>query len=388
MDFQLTEEQKAIQNMIQDMLTNECPPEYIEEMEAKEEFPQKIWDLLADSELLGACLPEEFGGSDQDVITMSVIIEELAKHWPDLAFAYVTNVSLGGKTLYYFGNEAQKKNYIPKFVKGELKFALALTEPGGGTDVLGAMRTRAKAVDNGDKYIINGQKMFITCADIADYIFVLARTNVYENKTSKGITTFMVDRNTAGVSVRPVKKLGLNSIHSCDVFFEDVEVSKEQIVGQLDNGWYHLLDTLNNERIVVAAQCLGIAQGAFDRALLYAQQRVAFGKIIGQFQAIQHYLAEMAVKIETSRLITHKAAWLQSQHLPCGVESTMAKLVASETAFEVSSKAMQILGGSGFSMEFDVQRFFRDSRLFTVAPITNEMAKNFIGQNLGLPKSY
>ena len=341
---------------------------------------------MAETGLLGAPIKEKYGGIGGDIITMAIVVEELARVFPDMAFTYIVNICFGGKSIEFFGTEEQKQQYLPKLCEGKLKFAMALTEPNGGTDVLGALKTRATL--EGDHFIVNGQKMFITGAHIADYIMTIVKTNPNAPKKSGGITLLLIDRHSLGIEVNPIKKLGFKSVATSEVIFDNVSVPRENILGELDNGWYHLLDTLNNERIDVAAQCIGIAQGAFDLALEYAKQREAFGKPIGQFQAIQHYLANMATEIELARLMNYKAAWLQSNGKPCGVESTMAKLYASETAFKVASQGMQILGGYGFAMEYDMQRFFRDSKLLTVAPISNEMALNYIGQNLGLPKSY
>ncbi|KUO71552.1 MAG: hypothetical protein APF81_11300 [Desulfosporosinus sp. BRH_c37] len=386
MDFALTEEQEALKLMVHDFMKKECSSEYMQEKEEKEEFPEELWQKMAQTGLLGAPIPEQYGGSGGDIITMAIILEELARVFPDMSFAYIVNICFGSKSLEYFGTDEQKEKYLPLLCEGKLKFAMAMTEPNGGTDVLGALKTRATL--EGDHFIVNGTKMFITGAHIADHIMTIVKTNPNAPKKSGGISLLLIDRKSPGVETIPIKKLGFKSVQTCEVVFDNVSVPKENILGEMDKGWYHLLDTLNNERIDVAAQCIGIAQGAFDLALEYAKQREAFGKPIGQYQAIQHYLAIMSTEIELARLMNFKAAWLQSNKKPCGVESTMAKYYASKVAFEVASQGMQILGGYGFAMEYDMQRFFRDSKLLTVAPISNEMALNFIGQNLGLPKSY
>jgi alkylation response protein AidB-like acyl-CoA dehydrogenase len=265
-------------------------------------------------------------------------------------------------------------------------FAISITEPDGGTDVLNVMKTTARA--DGDCFVINGAKVWTTCAHLADYMVVYARTNPHATKKTQGITTFLVDPRTPGIEIRKINKLGIRATSSFEVFYNDVRVPRENILGRLDYGFYDLLPMLNNERILVAAICLGLAQAAFADALEYAQQRHAFGKPVGQFQAIQHELARTATDIELARLITYKAAWLQSLGRECGQEANMAKLVAANTACQAADRGMQILGGYCYSMEFDMQRYWRDSRLYRIAPITDEMVLNFIGERLGLPRSF
>lgn len=216
----------------------------------------------------------------------------------------------------------------------------------------------------------------------------MARTDKTPAKKSKGISLMVVDLKSDGIEVRKLRKLGILPSTVSEVFLTDVRVPLENLLGRRDEGWYHLLDTLNNERILVAAYAIGIAQSAFEDALRYAKERDAFGRPIGQFQAIQHYLSDMYVQLELARLITYKAAWLQCLGRPCGVESTMAKLVASEAGLEIATNGMRILAGYGYMMEYDMQRYYRDVMQAVVTPITNEMSKNFIGQNLGLGRSY
>ncbi|MDY7037158.1 MAG: acyl-CoA dehydrogenase, partial [Thermodesulfobacteriota bacterium] len=207
-------------------------------------------------------------------------------------------------------------------------------------------------------------------------------------KKTHGLSIIIIKRDTPGVTVRRIKTLGVKSIGTNEVFFEDVIVPAENLLGESDKGWYYLVNTLNNERTTVAACCLGLGQAALDYALQYVKEREAFGRPIGQFQAVQHKLANVAKEIELSRLITYKAAWLQSKNRPCHIESAMAKLAASEAALNATNVGMQVMGGYGFSMEYDMQRFYRDARLFIMAPINNEMILNLIGEGLGLPKSY
>ena len=265
-------------------------------------------------------------------------------------------------------------------------FAISVTEPDGGTDVLNVMKTTARA--DGDDFIINGSKVWTTCADLADYMVVYARTDPQAAKKTQGITIFLVDPKTVGIEIRKINKLGIRATSSFEVFYNDVRVPRSSILGRQDHGFYDLLPMLNNERILVAAICLGLAQAAFNDALEYAKQRQAFGRPIGQFQALQHELARTRTDIELATLITYKAAWLQSLGRECGTEANMAKFVAANAACQAADRGMQVLGGYCYSMEFDMQRYWRDSRLYRIAPITDEMVLNFIGEQIGLPRSF
>jgi alkylation response protein AidB-like acyl-CoA dehydrogenase len=291
----------------------------------------------------------------------------------------------GAKSVGLYGTEEQKQRYLPAMAAGRDKWSISITEPGGGTDVLGAMKTTAKRVEDG--WLLNGQKIWSTLAHVADYLLVVARTSS-QDKPSQGLTVFIVAGKAKGVTATPIPKLGMRAIGSCVVILDDVFVPDEDVLGEVDNGWKQFTGTLNNERIMVAAVCCGIQQGVLEDAIAYAKERHAFGKPIGQMQRIQHYIADMATWLELSRLITYKAAKLQSEGLPCHVESTMAKMVASEWANEAADLGIQILGGMGYSAETDAQRYWRDSRLYRIGPISNEMCRNFIGEQLGLGRSF
>jgi acyl-CoA dehydrogenase len=314
-------------------------------------------------------------------------VEELARHSSSVAMAFGMDVCFGAVTIDHQGTRAQKEHYLPKIVKGEMHFALSLTEPGGGTDILGA--TKTKAVEDGDCYIINGTKMFTTGANIATHLFVVARTDSVPDKPSFGLTIFLIPKDTPGVTLNKIEKLGSKFLHSYEVVYEDVRVPGDSMIGERGRGWHGFLATLNNERIFIGAVCLGLAQGAFEAANQYAKERIAFGRPIGQFQAVQHQLADTLMEIELARLITYKAAWKASRGLECSLEAAMSKYYASETAFRATDRGMRVMAGYGFTMEYHMQRYYRDVRQFIFAPITNEMNRNFIGQvGCGLPKSY
>jgi len=386
LNFNLGEQKDLLRQEIRKLVDHECPREYVREMDEKEEFPQKVWNALGEAGYLGIPIDTQYGGAGGDILDMVIVVEEMAKKSASIALTFMMSSCFGAKALAFAGTEKQKQELLPRLARGQLMFAISVTEPDGGTDVLNAMKTMARA--DGDSFVINGSKVWTTCAHISDYMVVYARTNPNAPKKTQGITTFLVDPKTPGVEIRKINKLGIRATSSFEVFYNDVRVPRDNILGRLDYGFYDLLPMLNNERILVAAICLGLAQAAFADALAYAQQRHASGKPIGQFQAIQHELARTATDIELAKLITYKAAWMQSLGQECGQEANMAKLVAANAACQAADRGMQILGGYCYSMEFDMQRYWRDARLYRIAPITDEMVLNFIGERLGLPRSF
>lgn len=390
LDFELTEEQKMIVETVRKFKEKECPKEKVREWDKTETFPTHVWKRLGEIGLLGAAFPEQYGGTGGGIIEETLITEELSYGFSDLGLTYLLGVCFGGISILEQGNEEQKKKYLPPLIAGNTNFCLSLTEPGGGTDILGALKSRAK--QDGDYFILNGTKIFTTGAHVADTIVGVFRTDDSPDKPARGLTIFLIDKRSPGITCNKIEKLGSHILSSFEVVYEDVKVHKSQILGERGKGWYQIIATLNNERIVCAAICLGLARAALDDAVQYAKEREAFGKPIGQYQAIQHPLAESATELEAARLITYKAAWMQSknpQSTQTGVIATMAKYYASEIAQKATDRGMRVLAGYGFTEEYDMQRYFRNIRQLIFAPITNEMSKNFIGQvMLGLPKSY
>ncbi len=385
MDFKFTEEQELFCQTLRKFIKRECPREYQRELDEKEEFPHDLWDKLGELGVLGLIIDEQYGGMGGNVVDMVLAVEELGKGMFVLGDIFMQFNCFGPTTIKFFGNEKQKSEFLPKLARGEIKICLGVTENHSGTDAL-ALKT--KAVEKDDHYLVNGHKMFTTGAHVSDYIMLMTRTTQKPKKKSHGISVFIVDLKSKGITINRLKKLGIKALGTCQLFFDNVSVPKENLLGERDQGWYHLLDTLNNERIVIAALCVGGAQAALDDAVQYAKERVVFERPIGQYQAIQHYLADIYTKIELARLMTYKAAWLQSNGLSCQVESNMAKLAASEAALYATSRGMQIMAGYGYMMEYDMQRYWRDTNLFEFAPITNEMVRNFLAERLGLPRSY
>lgn len=387
MNFELSEEKGMLLDTLRKFVSQECSSEFARKIDEDETFPNELYIKMAELGFMSLPFPEKYGGLGGDVIDEVLIIEELSKASAAIGLTYFLSTCFGGKSIEFFGTEDQKKNYLPKLFSGEMIFSLALTEPGGGTDILGSLKTTAVKKDN--SYIVNGQKTFITGAHVSDYLITVVRTGKESDKKSGGLSVLMIDTKSPGMEIRRLKKLGIRATGTNEIFFTDVEVPIENLMGTEENkGWLQVVDTLNNERVSLAALSVGIGQAAFEYALNYAKEREAFSRPIGQFQTIQNYLAETATELEMARLLIYKAAWLQSHNKRCGKETAMAKLAASEIGFRATLKGMRIMAGYGYMMEYDMQRFFRDAELFLVAPITNEMTKVFIAMELGLPRSY
>ncbi|HOG91302.1 MAG TPA: acyl-CoA dehydrogenase family protein [Smithella sp.] len=386
MDFEFNEDRKMMIATLEKFIQKECSPEFARAIDESEEFPHELYHKMADLGFMALPFSDKYGGMNGNIIDEVLIIEYLSKASAAIGLTYFLSTCFGGKSIEYFGTDEQKQFFLPKLFSGEMLFALALTEPGGGTDILGSMKTTA--VKDGDRYVINGQKTFITGAHVADYLVTVVKTGKDTEKKSGGLSTFLVDAKSPGISMRRLHKLGIRATGTNEIFFTDVVVPADSLMGVEHRGWSQVVNTLNNERVGLAALSVGVGQAALEIALEYAKVRVAFSRPIGAFQSIQNYLAEMATDIEMARLLTYKAAWLQSKGIRSAKESAMAKLAASEIGFQAAVKGMRIMAGYGYMMEYDMQRFFRDAELFLHAPITNEMAKSFIAMEMGLPRGY
>lgn len=386
LSFQFTPEQEELRRLIRTFVTRNADLATQKEWDETAQFPEHYWAMMAELGLPGVCVSTDYGGTSGSVVDQTLVVDELAANWMTLAEAYVASTYAGVKTLEWLGTEEQKREYLPEFVAGRIKFAFGITEPDGGTDVLGAMRTRAHR--DGDDWIINGAKVYTTIANIADFIIVVARTAHDPKRRAHGITAFMVPREAPGVQVQRLNTLGLKTTPTNLTFYHDVRVPASAVIGEVDQGWYGLLASLNNERIITAALALGNARAAFEYALDYSQDRHVFGKPLASVQTMQAYLAEMLTLIEASHLMVYKAAALQDAGEPCGMEATMAKMYAADSGFRVTTLGMKMLGGAGFTLNLPMQRYFRDSHIFTVAPIANEMARNYIAEELGLERSF
>jgi acyl-CoA dehydrogenase len=383
--FDFSPEQRMLRKTVHDFVEKRLPKAFSRELEGREEYPAELAERIAKAGLNGIGIPEELGGEGGDLIDQVIVMEELSRSLAGLGWLWGINVWSGGKAIVKHGTAAQQGEWLPRLAEGRLQFAFAMTEPDGGTDVLRAMKTRATRVDGG--WTISGNKIWSTLSHVADVVVVLARTSDHE-KPSRGLTMLMVRKGAEGFDAKPIPKLGMRALGSCQVTMRDVFVPDSDVLGEVDQGWKYVMATLNSERIMVAAMCTGILGGVLEDAIAYASQRTAFGKPIAQMQAIQHKIADIAMNLETCRLHTYRAAWLEREGRPCGVEATMAKTLASQLAVDGADAGIQILGGNGYAMEYDMQRYWRDVRLLEIGPITNEMARNFIGESLGLPRSF
>lgn len=385
MDFSLSKEHQMLQDTVQKFLEKECPMERVREFDEKDEFPLEIFDKMKPLGLSALTIDEEYGGMGIDILGGIIVVEELSKRFPALGWLYVMSAFYGGMNIGHNGDEKQKQFFLPKIAQGEILFSYALTEPNVGSDAAAVQTTATK---HNEGFKLNGTKMLITGADQADYILTLTRTDKSVPK-HKGLTMFIVDRKKKGINIRPMAKLGYKGSSCCEIVLNEVELSDEEILGGkncINNGWSQVLATLDVEHLEIAACSVGLAQGAFDEAMKYAKDREQFGQPIGRFQGIQHMLAEMATEIQAARLILYYTTWLVEQNMPCSLESTMAKYYASEVAKRVSLQGLQIFGGYGYMMEYDIQRFVRDSLILPIGGGTNQIMKNIIAGRLGLTK--
>lgn len=387
MDFELPDEVSAFRDTIRRWVDSEVPKRWSRELEQKEhDYPFALWDKFTDAGFHGIGIDEKYGGQGGDVLIQMVLARELARSLGGLAWIWGITSFAGVKSIGLYGTEEQKNRFLPQIAAGQLRAAIAFTEPGGGTDVLGALRTNAVRGNGG--WVLNGEKIWSSSAHVADYLLVLARTDKNVEKQHHGVSLFFIPAKQAGIEITPLPKLGMRSMGSCSVVFKDVFVPDDLVMGKPGDAWKMLLPTLNNERIMVGAFCLGVIDGVLEDALDYMKTRKAFGKIIGQFQILQHYVAEIATSRQIVELMLHFTADMQSRGRECGMESSMLKVTASDAAVRAADLGIQILGGMGYSAETDMQRYWRDARLWQIGPITNEMARNGIAERLGLPRSF
>lgn len=370
MNFMLSEEHQMLQEMVRDFAVNECGPTAAERDE-EERWDMGIWKKMAELGLCGIPWPEEYGGAGADYLSYVIAVEELSRVDSSVGVTLSAHTSLAGWPVYKFGTEEQKQKYLRAMAEGKSMGAYCLTEPGSGSDAAGMKTT---AVLEGDEWVINGSKIFITNGAYADVFIVFAQTN--PALKHKGIAAFIVEKNFPGFSVgKKEKKLGIRSSSTTEVIFDNCRVPKENILGQVGEGFKIAMMTLDGGRNGISAQALGIAQGAFDHALAYAKDRVQFGKPIAKLQGIQFKLADMATKIEASRLLTYQAAWRESEGVSYGLQSAMSKLFAGDTAMEVTIEAVQIFGGYGYTREYPVERFMRDAKITQIYEGTNEIQR-------------
>jgi acyl-CoA dehydrogenase len=390
MDFGFTDEQKMLRDNIRKFVDKEIKGTYARDLDEDPEkmfIDEVMWKKVKDLGVFAMAVPEEYGGVGGTFLDDVIINEEFSRGSAAVAMSFGATTGFGARAILFSGNEEQKKFFLPKIAEGQIRFAMAVTEPAGGTDILGALRTFARR--EGDDFLVSGQKVFITNAHKADYLLTLVKTDKETVKKTRSLSLFLIPvRDNPGIQIIPLNKFTIKGASACEIFFDDARIPVSHMLGELNNGWYELLKTLNHERIMVAALTNGIGQAALEDMVDYAKTREAFGRPIGQYQAIQHKIADTVMELEFAKLITYKATWLLETGQPCHLEAAMAKLVSSEMAFKAATRGLDVLAGYGVTIEYDMQRYFRDSRQCTFSPISNEMVRNFIAEQYGLPRSY
>jgi acyl-CoA dehydrogenase len=387
MDFALTEQQELIRKEVA-ALARSFPLDYWLEKDGKAEYPWEFVKAFAQAGWLGAIIPEAYGGSGLGVTEAALMLHEIAASGAGTS---------GCSPIHFYcfppmpvikhGSEALKRAYLPRLATGEIVMAFGVTEPNAGTDT-SRIQTRAEA--RGDHFVVNGRKVWNTNAQNATHILLLARTAPRdETKPFKGLTLFFTAFDRRRITARVIEKLGRAAVDSNEIFIDGLEVPAADVVGEVGQGFYHLLDSLNPERIFTGIEAVGIGRAALARAVEYAKERIVFDRPIGKNQAVAHPLAMAWAKLETAELMCLKAAWLLDQGRPCGAESNAAKLLAAEAGFEACDAALQTHGGYGYAKEFHVERLWREVRLYKIAPVSQQMALNYVSEHvLGLPKSY
>ncbi|OGC92802.1 MAG: acyl-CoA dehydrogenase [candidate division Zixibacteria bacterium RBG_16_48_11] len=377
MNFELTEEQKMVQEAAREFAQKRVAP-IAKEMDEKEDVPREILQEMAELGYFGIRIPEKYDGLDLDMLSYVLMLEELAKVSAGLMIVISVHNTLFCEGLVQFGSEVLKQKYLPRMAKGELIGAYCLTEPGSGTDAGGMSST---AVLRGEQYILNGTKSFVTNGGIADIFLVFALTK--PDLKSKGISGFVVEAKSPGISLgAPEKKLGIKCSDTREISLSDTPTPKENLIGEENHGFKIALTILNHGRIGIGAQALGIAEAALEESIRYSLQRKQFGQPIANFQGIQFKLSDMAMKIEAARWLVYQAAYLQSIDKPFTKEASMAKLFASEMSNYVVNEAVQIHGGYGYMKEYAVERFFRDARITEIYEGTSEAQRIVISREL------
>jgi len=388
MDFELTAAQQEIVRQVR-VLCEKFDDEYWRERDAKAEFPHDFYAAVAKAGYLGVAIPEAYGGSGLGITEAALVMKEVAGSGGAMAAASAIHLSIFGVSpIVFHGTEEQKHRFLPPVVRGEVHAAFAVTEPDAGNDIT-HIKTAARR--EGDYYVINGRKVFTTKAREAKKMLILTRTTPFENvkKKTDGMSLFFADLDPSAVEVRELHKLGRAAVDTNMLFIDNLKVPATDLIGGEGRGFHSLLDGLNPERILIAAEAIGIGNIAVKKAVRYAKERIVFSRPIGQNQAIAHPLADAYSKLEAAELMMMKAAWLFDSRRPCGAEANIAKLRAADAAWEACDRAVQTLGGYGYMRDYDVERYFRECRLLKIAPVSQEMVLNSISEHvLGLPRSY
>ena len=369
-------------------LCAEFPDEYHRKVDEERAYPQAFVEALTKAGWLAALIPQEYGGSGLGLAEASVIMEEINRAGGNSGACHGQMYNMG--TLLRHGSEAQKQQFLPRIASGEWRLqSMAVTEPTTGSDTTGIQTT---AVRRGDRYIVNGQKVWISRVPHSDFMILLARTTPLADvaKKSKGMSVFLVDLKASidnGMTVRPIRNMVNHE--TAELFFDNLEIPAENMIGQEGNGFKYILDGLNAERTLIAAECIGDGHWFIDRITKYAKDRVVFGRPIGQNQGVQFPIAEAHIEVEAASLMRWEACRLYDAHLPCGAQANMAKYLAAKASWEAANACLQFHGGFGFACEYDIERKFRETRLYQVAPISTNLILSYVAEHvLGLPRSY
>ncbi len=377
MDFELPESHRALQSSLREFCERRVKP-YAGQWDKDEKFPMEVVRELGQLCVLGMLVAEEYGGAAKDCLAVAVAVEEIARYDGSLALTVASHNGLGTSLLRVFGNDAQRKKYLPKLATGEYLGAWGLTEPGSGSDASGMKTT---AVRQGNNWVINGTKMFITQGTVGHTFVVLAVTD--PKKKQKGITAFLLEKGMPGFSQRPIHgKLGMRSSDTAELIMENVEVPDANRIGEVDHGFIDTMKILDRGRITIGALSVGLARGALEESVRYARERTAFGQPISDFQGLRWMFADMKTETDAARLLVHRAAALADAGQPYSQEASMAKLFASEVATRACNKAVQIHGGYGYTREFPVERYLRDAKLCEIGEGTSEIQRSIIAREV------
>ena len=377
--FGMNEHQRMIRESVLALLARELPREKIKALDAAGEFPHGAYQALAKAGWMGLPFPEAYGGMGGSHKDLAVLAETLGHYYVGIANAYMVSVIYGGMHLLHSGDEAMKQKMIPRIVSGDILCAIGITEPHGGSDVA---NIKTRAVRDGDQYVINGSKVFITDAHVADYLVLATKTQA--DAGHRGLSLFLVDTKTPGITMHKMEMLGSRSTHQNQIFFDDVRVPAANMLGKENEGWRGLMKGLNMERMCIAAQGAGNTQAIVDYTVDYATQRIQFGQPISQFQVTQHRIVDMRMLAESARLISYRVADMLDAGIDPVIETSMAKIIATDNNFACANLGLQIFGGAGYTMECDIQMHFRDARVGPIGGGTNEILRNVIAKRMGL----
>jgi alkylation response protein AidB-like acyl-CoA dehydrogenase len=387
MDFQFSQEQEMFRRTIRRYIQKECSPQREQELDDREEFPEDLFRKMASLGFMGVLLPEEYGGQGGKALDAILLNEELSYGSLSSAGAYAYSNLYGAIKILNNGTPQQKQEFLPKLATGEIKVSLACTEPDAGTGI-GDIRT--SAVQDGNGFVINGTKIFINNANVADYLVTACVTDK-KGEEYKNMSLFIVPTDQDGYQAKPIRKMGNRAVPSCEVLFEDVSVPETSLIGgmpQINLGWRAMRKTLDMERAIFSAGCVGLAQAAYQEALQYARTRRQGGLPVGDYQAVMHKLADMTIKVHTARLLVYHTGWMIDNEWPATANAAMAKTYSADICKEVCLDGMQIMGGAGYIQESSMQRYLREAVLNTIVGGTNEIQRNTIGMalDLGLPR--